>query len=158
GPMAKARPEDSGFVELARALDALHNNDVGALTGRAALRKYPTAFLENAYRRLLRLGVRMRGNVDGRPAEEIELIDYRISYRRTFKKWIPNVESGGPLRRHRRGGRNVMVEVGPLWRELAPPPVVEAAPPPVVMVEQRKRNTKRDHVLSRKRRPYLSRE
>jgi hypothetical protein len=86
------------FASLAQVLDALHANDAAALTRPASLRRYVSAFLVDAHRRLVQLDVRARGNVDRGPAEWVELVDYRIGYRRTTipKRglvYVPRLES-----------------------------------------------------------------
>jgi hypothetical protein len=72
------------MAPIAVALDALHDSDVSALTFPPSGRRYDQATLDRLFDRLIRIGARVRGQIDRqRPStiENLELLDYRLEYR-----------------------------------------------------------------------------
>jgi hypothetical protein len=72
------------MAPIAAALDALHDSDVSALTFPPSGRRYDQATLDRLFDQLIRMGARVRGQIDRqRPStiENLELLDYRLEYR-----------------------------------------------------------------------------
>jgi hypothetical protein len=84
---ATASPQAGLLVPIVAALDALYDNNPGALSAPLSWRRYDAATIERLRIRLIEIGVRVQGEVDRRDPEWIVLANYKLAYR-TF--------SGGP--------------------------------------------------------------